>query len=79
VFGVCVGAPNELLALLFFLSLFATQCYVLYLFFVANSYGLITKLMFYMLNVSVCWMSFVETATLLILVTHFLSRIFGTE
>jgi len=79
IFGICIGAANELLSLLFFLSLFATECYLLYLFLVANSYGFITKLMFYLLNISICWLSFVEFATLLILVRHVLYRILDME
>lgn len=68
-FGVCIGAANELFALLFFLSLFLTQAGVLWLF-SHLSYGIITKVLFYLMNGAFCWMSFTEFAKLAILVIH---------
>lgn len=68
-FGICIGAANEFIALLFFLSLFATQAVTLYLF-SHLTYGIITKVLFYLMNGVFCWMSFTEFAKLAILVPY---------
>lgn len=60
VFGNCIGAANELLCALFFLSLALTLGLILYHFWQTSTYGLLTKIMFYSLNVSLFWMSFNE-------------------
>jgi hypothetical protein len=75
VFGVCVGAANEIFALLFFLLLWATQLLILWLFFQAGTYGIITKIMFYAMNATICWMAFTEFAALLMFVNVMLCRI----
>lgn len=79
VFGICIGAANELVCLLFFLSLFVTESYLLYIFAVGNTYSIITRVMFYLLNMSICWLSLVEFATLLILVMMLLFRTLDME
>lgn len=68
VFGICVGAANEFYALIFFLLFWLTQLVSLSLFFHAASYGLLTKLMFYSMNGTLCWMAFTEFITLALFV-----------
>lgn len=60
VFGSCIGAANEFLCTLFFLFLSLTLGVVLSRFWYLSSYGMLTKVMFYLLNVPLCWMSFNE-------------------
>lgn len=60
VFGVCIGAANELLSLLFFMSMTMLSSYSLYKFSqLISLFGIITIAMFYLLNVAIVWMSFV--------------------
>ena len=68
VFARCIGAPNEFLAILFFLMMCFSTGQVLWLFWTKGSYGLLTKIMFYALNGMICWQAFIEVATLTILV-----------
>lgn len=75
VFGVCVGASNEFFAILFFLLFWITQMTILFLFFQAGTYGIITKIMFYAMNGSLCWMAFTEFAALTMFVLIALCRI----
>lgn len=78
-FGSCIGAANELPAILFFSLLFVTQAVTLGSFAQVSSYGFLTKVMFYLLNGWVCWTTLRETATLLILVHLKPLRISCTE
>ena len=75
VFGNCIGAANELLCALFFLSLALTLGLILYHFWQTSTYGLLTKIMFYSLNVSLFWMSFNEFLQFFVFVSIFLFRI----
>ena len=60
VWGGCIGAANELLAMLFFAALAVTLGNTLTRFWAKGSYGLLTRVMFYLLNVPLCWMAWVE-------------------
>lgn len=75
-FGACIGAANEFFSLLFFTLFWATQLLILYTFYSTNTYGIITKIMFYAMNGSLCWISFTDAATLFIFVRMRLCRIF---
>ncbi len=60
VFGVCVGAANELLVILFFLSMAILSSYSLYKLVTLRSlYGIITLAMIYSINLAIIWMSVV--------------------
>jgi hypothetical protein len=78
-FGICIGAANELPAILFFLLLFVTQVVTLGSFAKVSTYGFLTRFMFYLLNGWVCWTTLRETATLFILVRLKSHRILCTE
>jgi hypothetical protein len=78
VFGLCIGAANELFALLYFLSFWVTEALVLWMFFKLGTYGLVTKVMFYLMNGTFCWMAFTEFAKLAVFVRLYLCRIFIT-
>jgi hypothetical protein len=78
VFGICIGAANEFFALLFFLLFWVTQLVILWLFFKAGTYGLITKIMFSLMNGAFCWMSFTEFAKLAVFVRPAICRTSST-
>ena len=58
VFGSCIGAANEMLCLFFFFFLGLTLNLIIIRFWNSNTYGMLTKLMFYLLNIPLCWMSY---------------------
>lgn len=58
VFGVCIGAANELLVILFFLSMVVFECYFLYkLTMLFDQFGAITITIQYILNFTVLYIS----------------------
>lgn len=58
IFGSCIGAANEMLCLIFFLCMGLSLNLTILRFFHVTSYGLLTKIMFYALNVPLCWNSY---------------------
>ena len=68
VWGSCIGASNQLLAMGFFLILSLVLGDAIYGFYLKGSYGIITKVMFYLLNGSLCWISTNEFLQLFIFV-----------
>ena len=68
VFGSCIGSTNELLAWAFFFCLTVAEFLTIWAFFNESSYGMITNIMFYALNVYIFWISFVEMSTIFMMV-----------
>ena len=79
VFGGCIGAANEMLCVLFFFMLWCSLNMMLLVFFWGNGYGFLTRLMFYLLNVPLCWMSFNEFLQFFVFVIIGLYRIMFME
>ena len=79
VFGSCIGAANEMLCIFFFFFLWISLNTILIKFWWGNSYGFLTKLMFYLLNIPLCWMSFGEFMQFFVFVLFCLFRIMCME
>ena len=79
VFGSCIGAANEMLCLLFFFFLGLSLNIIVIRFWHGTSYGFLTKIMFYLLNIPLCWMSYNEFLQFFVFVKLFLCRIISME
>ena len=79
VFGSCIGAANELLCVLFFMSLTVTLGVIVASFWETNTYGLLTKIIFYLMNVPFCWLSLAESAGFIVFVRMSLCRTMSME
>lgn len=65
--------------MLFFLSLTITLGLIIALFYKGSTYGMLTKFMFYLLNVPLYWMSFTEFMQFLVFVNLNILRILSME
>lgn len=71
-FGSCIGSTNELLAWTFFFSLTVAEFLTILAFFNDTNYGFITNIMFYLLNIYIFWISFVEMSIIFVMVIFLL-------